>query len=85
VLGAPASIIGSELSVYLAPAFILSLAALFLLLFHIAFGAAFALPGCTLRGTSGRATMTILGGAGTYTYPLSERSFLRARHHRLLS
>jgi hypothetical protein len=49
------------------------------------FGAALALRPSALRGTSGDATMTIPGGAGTYSHPLSERSFLRARHHRLLS
>jgi hypothetical protein len=54
VLGAPASLIGSELSVYLAPAFLMPLAALCGPLPV----AAFTFPDCALRGTSGGASMT---------------------------
>jgi hypothetical protein len=54
VLGAPASLIGSELSVYLAPAFLMPLAALCGPLPV----AAFTFPDCALRGTSGGATMS---------------------------
>src|SRR5215207_10793863 len=61
VLYTPASLIGSELSVYLAPAFIMRvlLAALYWGTGSSSTNAAFALPCCALRGISGGATMTI--------------------------
>src|SRR5215208_3593152 len=66
VLYTPASLIGSELSVYLAPAFIMRvlLAALYWGTGSSSTNAAFTLPCCALRGTSGGETMTSPGGAG---------------------
>ena len=67
VLGAPASLIGSKLSVYLAPAFIMLalLAALFLTTSVLTQRGHRFVWGCALREISCGATMTTPGGAGT--------------------
>jgi hypothetical protein len=78
VLYTPASLIGSELSVYLAPAFMMRvlLAALYWGTGSSSTNAAFTLPCCALRGTSGGETMTSPGGGGHFLFSYN---YLRAR------
>ena len=63
VLGAPASLIGSELP-WLQGSGLYNALGRAASPFPIAIGAAFTLSGCALREISGGATMTIPGGAG---------------------